>query len=117
MVPDDSLRIWPPVVDAVIGGDTHRDSQAPEMTAPAGVTIAALSVRNDEVGFAEALAWIAEHAPGSRVVVALEGARSYGIGQAGRTSATIRTPRLRSSGGKGDGRAMTRPSKSLLTKA
>lgn len=33
-------------------------------------------------GFAAALAWIAEHAPGPRLVVALEGTRSYGIGLA-----------------------------------
>jgi transposase len=67
-------------VDAVIGGDTHRDTHALEMTAPTGVTIATLSVGNDERGFADALAWIAEHAPGPRVVAALEGTRSYGIG-------------------------------------
>lgn len=70
------------VVDAVIGGDTHRDTHALEMTAPSGVTIATLSIRNDDAGYADALAWIAEHAPGPRVVVALEGTRSYGIGLA-----------------------------------
>ncbi|WP_262285834.1 IS110 family transposase [Micromonospora sp. MA102] len=70
------------VVDAVIGGDTHRDSHALELTAPSGVHIATLSITNDEAGFAEALAWIGEHAPGPRVVVALEGTRSYGIGLA-----------------------------------
>jgi transposase len=70
------------VVDAVIGGDTHRDTHALEMVAPSGATIAVLSVGNDEDGFAEAIAWIAEHAPGPRVVVGLEGTRSYGIGLA-----------------------------------
>jgi hypothetical protein len=68
------------VVDAVIGGDTHRDRHALDMTAPGGVRIATWSVSNDERGFADTLAWIAEHAPGRRVVVALEGTRSYGIG-------------------------------------
>ena len=70
------------VVDAVVGGDTHRDTHALELTAPSGVTIATLSIGNDDAGYAEALAWIAEHAPGPRVVVALEGTRSFGIGLA-----------------------------------
>ncbi len=70
------------VVDAVVGGDTHRDTHALEMTAPAGVTISTLVIDNDDAGFAEALAWIVEHAPGGRVVVGLEGTRSYGIGLA-----------------------------------
>lgn len=70
------------VVDAVIGGDTHRDTHALEMTAPTGVTIATITIDNDEAGFAAALAWIAEHAPGSRLAVGLEGTRSYGIGLA-----------------------------------
>lgn len=68
------------VVDAVIGGDTHRDTHALEMTAPTGVTIATITIDNDEAGFAEALAWIVGHAPGSRLVVGLGGTRSYGIG-------------------------------------
>ena len=70
------------VVDAVVGGDTHRDTHALEMTAPTGATIATLDIDNDEAGFAKALAWIVEHAPGARVLVGLEGTRSYGIGLA-----------------------------------
>lgn len=70
------------VVDAVVGGDTHRDMHALEMTAPTGATIATLVVDNDDTGFADVLAWIAEHAPGPRVIVGLEGTRSYGIGLA-----------------------------------
>jgi Transposase len=70
------------VVDAVVGGDTHRDTHALELTAPSGATIAALMIGNDERGYAEAIAWVAEHAPGPRVVVGLEGTRSYGIGLA-----------------------------------
>ncbi|MDV6297472.1 IS110 family RNA-guided transposase [Rhodococcus aetherivorans] len=69
-------------VDAVIGGDTHRDTHALEMTAPNGTTLATLTITNDTAGFAEALAWTAEHAPGPRIVVGLEGTRSYGIGLA-----------------------------------
>jgi len=70
------------VVDAVIGGDTHRDTHALEMLAPNGTTIAVLAISNDDDGFAGAIAWIAENAPGPRVVVGLEGTRSYGIGLA-----------------------------------
>ena len=39
-------------------------------------------VGNDDAGYAAALAWIAEHSPGPRVVVGLEGTRCYGIGLA-----------------------------------
>jgi transposase len=70
------------VVDAVVGGDTHRDTHALEMLAPSGATIAVLTVSNDDDGFAAAIAWIAAHAPGPRVAVGLEGTRSYGIGLA-----------------------------------
>lgn len=70
------------VVDAVIGGDTHRDTHTLEMCSPAGVMIERLTISNDDAGFAEALAWIAEFSPGPRIVVALEGTRSYGIGLA-----------------------------------
>ena len=75
------------VVDAVIGGDTHRDTHTLEMCNPAGVTLQTLTIRNDDAGFADALAWIAEHSPGPRVVVSLERTRSYGIGLARAVSA------------------------------
>jgi transposase len=85
------------VVDAVIGGDTHRDTHTLEMTTPVGVTIATITISNDDAGFVEALAWMAEHAPGPRLVVGLEGTRSYGIGLAVRVLALpadrIPTPR------------------------
>jgi transposase len=70
------------VVDAVVGGDTHRDTHALELIAPSGVSITTASISNDESGFATALAWIIDHAPGPRIVVALEGTRSYGVGLA-----------------------------------
>ena len=70
------------VVDAVVGGDTHRDTHALELVAPSGVSLARVSISNDERGFAAALAWIIDHAPGPRIVVALEGTRSYGVGLA-----------------------------------
>jgi transposase len=87
------------IVDAVIGGDTHRDSHTLELVAPSGVTLATLTVGNDEAGYAEVLAWIGEHLPGPRVVVALEGTRSYGVGlaralcAAGLTVVEIEQPR------------------------
>lgn len=96
-------------VDAVIGGDTHRDTHALEMVTPMGATIATLVVGNDESGFAAALAWIAEHAPGPRLVVGLEGTRSYGIGLARAVTAAgivvveVERPRRRDRrGGKSD---------------
>jgi transposase len=67
-------------VDAVIGGDTHRDSHALEMAAPNGGTIGTLAIGNDETGYADAIAWITQNSPGPRVVVGLEGTRSYGVG-------------------------------------
>lgn len=70
------------VVDAVVGGDTHKDTHTLEMLSPVGATIATLLIDNDDAGFAAVLDWIAEHAPGSRIVVGLEGTRSYGIGLA-----------------------------------
>ena len=68
------------VVDAVVGGDTHRDTHALEICAPSGARIASVEIDNDDAGFEQALQWIVEHAPGPRVVVGLEGTRSYGVG-------------------------------------
>lgn len=70
------------VVDAVVGGDTHRDLHSLELVAANGATLSAMTISNDEAGFTDALAWIAEHTPGPRVVIALEGTRSYGVGLA-----------------------------------
>lgn len=70
------------VVDAVVGVDTHRDTHEAEIAYPTGAPIAVLSVSNDGTGYAELLAWIVDHAPGPRVVVAIEGTRSYGVGLA-----------------------------------
>ena len=69
-------------VDAVVGVDTHRDTHEVEIALPTGAPIATLQIRNDSGGYAALLAWIARHAPGPRLVVAIEGTRSYGIGLA-----------------------------------
>src|SRR3954471_4623921 len=62
-------------IDAVVGGDTHRDSHALEIATPTGAPIATLEIDNDDLGFSRALAWIVTHAPGPNIVVALEGTR------------------------------------------
>jgi len=69
-------------VDAVVGADTHRDTHTLEITATTGATLATVTVDNTDEGSTRALAWIAEHAPGPRVVAAVEGSRSYGVGLA-----------------------------------
>ncbi len=76
------------VVDAVIGCDTHRDTNHVEIAYPSGAVIATRSFSNDSAGHAEALAWMVAHAPGSRLVLSIEGTRSYGAGLA-RAAATV----------------------------
>jgi transposase len=70
------------VVDAVVGVDTHRDVHQVEIAWPTAAPIATTTISNDDAGFAAFLAWIAAHAPGPRLAVAIEGSRSYGIGLA-----------------------------------
>jgi transposase len=53
-----------------------------EIALPTGTPIATCQISNDTAGFAELLAWIADHAPGPRQVVSIEGTRSYGVGLA-----------------------------------
>src|SRR4026209_1251017 len=70
------------VIDAVVGVDTHRDTHHVEISLPTGTPIATCSISNDASGYAQLLAWIHDHAPGPRLVVSIEGTRSYGIGLA-----------------------------------
>src|SRR4249919_2112083 len=70
------------LVDAVVGVDTHRDTHEVEIAHPSGAVIATCQVSNDTSGYAEVLAWILDHTPGPRLVVSIEGTRSYGIGLA-----------------------------------
>jgi transposase len=75
-------------VDAVVGVDTHRDTHHAEIALPSGAPIATRSISNDSAGYAELLAWMLDHAPGPRLVVAIEGTRSYGVGLARAVAAT-----------------------------
>jgi len=70
------------LVDAVIGADTHRDTHQVEITYPSGAVIRTRTFTNDSTGHAETLTWIVEHAPGPRLVMSVEGTRSYGAGLA-----------------------------------
>ncbi len=69
-------------VDAVVGIDTHRDTHEAEIADANGAAIATIKISNDSAGFAMLLAWVAEHAPGPRIAISIEGTRSYGIGLA-----------------------------------
>lgn len=68
------------VVDAVVGVDTHRDTHEAELATATGAVLARVQVANDTAGFTRLIEWMAEHAPGPRVVAAVEGTRSFGIG-------------------------------------
>src|SRR5436309_4708234 len=75
------------LIDAVIGVDTHRDTHHAELALPTGAAIATCSISNDSAGYAQLLAWALDHAPGPRLVICIEGTRSYGAGLA-RAAAT-----------------------------
>lgn len=68
------------VVDLVIGGDTHKDNHYLAMVSPAGVPTSKITIADSVTGYATALRWITERAGSARVVIGLEGTRSYGIG-------------------------------------
>ena len=67
-------------VDFVVGVDTHRDEHVlAVVAAPAGGVLAQRAVRTNGRGYAEALRFVAEQAPGARVW-AVEGVGHYGAG-------------------------------------
>ncbi|HKS52290.1 MAG TPA: transposase [Pseudonocardiaceae bacterium] len=70
------------LIDAVIGVDTHRDTHHAELALPTGAAITTCSISNDSAGYAQLLAWAVEHGPGPRLVMSIEGTRSYGAGLA-----------------------------------
>lgn len=53
-----------------------------EIADATGAVIVTVQISNNSAGFAALLAWIAEHSPGPRVAVSVEGTRSYGLGLA-----------------------------------
>lgn len=67
-------------VDAVIGVDTHVDTHTLALCSPAGALLAQATYPTDPAGLAAAIEWATAQAPGLRVVFAVEGTRSYGIG-------------------------------------
>jgi transposase len=75
------------VVDAVVGIDTHRDVHVAELAGPTGTPLAITQIPNTSAGYLELLGWVAQHSPGPRVVVTIEGTRSFGIGLARTLSA------------------------------
>ena len=67
-------------VDYVVGVDTHRDQHVlAVVVASSGAVIAQRSVRSNARGYAEAMRFAGDHAPGARVW-AVEGAGHYGAG-------------------------------------
>src|SRR5882757_9606984 len=67
-------------VDAVIGVDTHTDTHTAVLTDSLGGWLAELSVSADPPGYVHLIDWVAAAAPGDRLVWAVEGARSHGVG-------------------------------------
>ena len=70
----------PALLDAAVGGDTHRDTHSLEMVSGIGAVLSTITIDNDADGYAAVIEWMLEHAPGPRVVIGLEGTRSYGVG-------------------------------------
>ncbi len=71
-------------VDAVIGVDTHHDTHHDTHTAsvvtPLGAELAHLQVAADAAGYQALLKFARANTPGPRMVWALEGTRSHGVG-------------------------------------
>lgn len=67
-------------IDAVVGVDTHTDTHSGCLVSPLGVQIATLTVPATGAGYLQLLRWAIEHAPGTRLVWAVEGTRSHGAG-------------------------------------
>ena len=67
-------------VDAVIGVDTHRDTHTAALLHRTGAIINTTVITSDSAGFAQLLDFVTARAPGDRLVWAVEGTRSYGVG-------------------------------------
>ena len=69
-------------VDAVVGVDTHRDTHTAALLRPTGAVLGTVEISTDESGFAQLLEFVTAQTPGPRLVWAVEGTRSYGLGLA-----------------------------------
>jgi transposase len=67
-------------LDAVIGVDTHRDTHTAALLRPTGAVVAATVIDTTGSGYQALLDFVLAHAPGPRLLWAVEGTRSYGIG-------------------------------------
>lgn len=67
-------------LDAIIGVDTHTDTHTAALLSPIGAVLAHITVPADAAGYTHLQSWAAAHAPGPRLVWALEGTRSHGTG-------------------------------------
>jgi transposase len=76
------MRTVADVVDVVVGVDTHADTLAAALTGPTGGVIAEHEFTSTTAGISDLIAWATDHSPGPRVLFAVEGTRSYGIGLA-----------------------------------
>jgi transposase len=70
------------VSDAVVAVDTHADTFAAVIAAPSSVIVAQGEFVASAAGIEDLISWALAAAPGDRVVFAVEGTRSYGIGLA-----------------------------------
>ena len=67
-------------LDAVIGVDTHRDIHAAALVRPTGAVVSQTQIDTAGEGYQALLDFVLQHAPGPRLVWAVEGTRSYGVG-------------------------------------
>jgi transposase len=67
-------------LDAVVGVDTHTDTHTAALLTPLGAVLTHTQVSADATGAADLLTWAGEHSPGTRIVFAVEGTRSHGLG-------------------------------------
>jgi len=67
-------------LDAVIGVDTHRDIHAAALVRPTGAVVSQTQIDTTGEGYQALLDFALQHAPGPRLVWAVEGTRSYGVG-------------------------------------
>src|SRR5215475_14768720 len=75
-----SMTMLADTADGVIGVDTHTDTHTACLLDHLGRQIATITVPANPRGCATLLAWARKQAPGPRLVWAVEGTRSHGLG-------------------------------------